>query len=407
MKAMTSQDYMKREDTYGAHNYHPLPVVLERGEGVYVWDVEGKRYFDFLSAYSAVNQGHCHPAIIKALNDQAQKLTLVSRAFYSDILGEFEEYITKLFGYDKVLPMNSGAEADETALKLCRKYAYKVKGIASDQAKIIVCDGNFHGRTITVVSMSTDPDSYADYGPYTPGFIKVPYNDLDALKEALKDTQVAGFLVEPIQGEAGVMVPDAGYLQEAARLCREKQVLLMADEVQTGLGRTGRLLACDHEGVRPDILILGKALSGGVYPVSAVLADDDIMLTIQPGEHGSTYGGNPVACRVAMAALEVIKNENLIEKAEKLGEIFRQELRNIQSERIELIRGKGLLNAMVIKPMGEKTAWDVCLLLRDKGLLAKPTHDDIIRFAPPLVITEAQLQEALQIIKETIAEMDS
>ncbi|MGC8803099.1 MAG: ornithine--oxo-acid transaminase [Bacteroidales bacterium] len=398
---MTTQDYIAREDKYGAHNYHPLPVVLTKGKGVYVWDVEGKRYFDFLSAYSAVNQGHCHPHIIKALTKQAKRLTLTSRAFYSDALGEFEEYITRYFGYDKVLPMNSGAEGDETALKLCRKWAYKVKGIKENEAKIIVCENNFHGRTITIVSMSTDPDSYGDYGPFTPGFIKIPYNNIPALEKALEDPNVAGFLVEPIQGEAGVYVPDEGYLKKAYELCKAKNVLFIADEVQTGLGRTGKKLCCDHEGVRPDILILGKALSGGVMPISAVLADDSIMLTIKPGEHGSTFGGNPLACKVAIAALEVIEKEKLAENASRLGEIFRSELRKIKSEMIEVVRGKGLLNAVVIKPKNGKEAWDVCLALKENGLLAKPTHQHIIRFAPPLVITEKQLREAIDIIART------
>lgn len=398
-------DYINRENIYGAHNYHPLPVVLDRGQGVFVWDVEGKRYFDFLSAYSAVNQGHCHPKIINALIQQASRLTLTSRAFYSSALGEYEEFITKYFGYDKVLPMNSGAEGDETALKLCRKWAYTRKGIAENQAKIIVCDGNFHGRTITVISMSTDPDSYGGFGPFTPGFIKIPYNSIASLKVALEDPNVAGFLVEPIQGEAGVFVPDEGYLRTAFKLCKEKNVLFIADEVQTGIARTGKLLACDHEQVRPDILILGKALSGGVYPISAVLADDDIMLTIKPGEHGSTFGGNPMAAKVAIAALEVIKEEKLAENAERLGEIFRGELSSIKSDRIELVRGKGLLNAVVIKPKGNQTAWDVCLELKENGLLAKPTHEHIIRFAPPLVITEDQVMEAAQIIRKTIEGM--
>lgn len=397
---MNTQDYIKREDKYGAHNYHPLPVVLERGEGPFVWDVEGKRYFDFLSAYSAVNQGHCHPRIIKALTDQASQLTLTSRAFYNSVLGEYEEYITKYFKYDKVLPMNSGAEADETALKLCRKWAYKKKGIKENHAKIIACEGNFHGRTISIISMSTDPDARNDYGPFTPGFIIIPYNDLNALENALKDPDVAGFLVEPIQGEAGVYVPDKGYLKKAYELCNSKNVLFIADEVQTGIARTGKLLACDHEGVRPDILILGKALSGGVLPVSAVLADDDIMLTIKPGEHGSTFGGNPLACKVAMAALDVIKDEKLAENAERLGEIFRTELRNIKSDMVELVRGKGLLNAVVIKPGNGKEAWDVCLAMKEKGVIAKPTHGHIIRFAPPLIITEAQILEAIGLIRE-------
>lgn len=402
---MKTQDYITREDQFGAHNYHPLPVVLDRGEGVFVWDVEGKRYFDFLSAYSAVNQGHCHPKIIKALTDQAQKLTLTSRAFYSSALGEYEEYITKYFGYDKVLPMNSGAEADETALKLCRRWAYDKKGIAENQAKIIVCEGNFHGRTITIISMSTDPDSYKGFGPYTPGFITIPYNDLKALEAALQDPNVAGFLVEPIQGEAGVYVPDSGYLKKAYELCKSKNVLFIADEVQTGIARTGKLLACDHEGVHPDILILGKALSGGAYPVSAVLADDEVMLCIKPGEHGSTFGGNPMAAKVAIAALEVVKNEKLAENAERLGELFRAKLREIKSDRIELVRGKGLLNAIIIKPKNGQTAWDVCVAMKENGLIAKPTHGHIIRFAPPLVITEDQILEASNIIRDTILSM--
>lgn len=397
---MNTQDYIKREDEFGAHNYHPLPVVLERGEGPFVWDVEGNRYFDFLSAYSAVNQGHCHPKIVEALTNQAKILTLTSRAFYSAALGEYEEYITKYFGYDKVLPMNTGAEADETALKLCRKWAYLKKGIKENCAKIIVCEGNFHGRTITIVSMSTDPDARKDYGPFTPGFIIIPYNDLKALENALKDPDVAGFLVEPIQGEAGVFVPDDGYLKKAYDLCKLKNVLFIADEVQTGIARTGKLLACDHEGVRPDILILGKALSGGVFPVSVALADDEIMLCIKPGEHGSTFGGNPLAAKVAIAALEVVKNEKLAENSERLGKIFRDELRSIKSEMIELVRGKGLLNAVVIRPKGGKTAWDVCLAMKEKGLIAKPTHEHIIRFAPPLIITEKQLREAIELIKK-------
>ena len=398
---MNSQDYINREERYGAHNYHPLPVVLERGEGPFVWDVEGKRYYDFLSAYSAVNQGHCHPRIISALTEQASKLTLTSRAFYSSVLGEYEEYVTRYFGYEKVLPMNTGAEADETALKLCRKWAYLKKGVKENMAKIIVCENNFHGRTITIVSMSTDPDARKDYGPFTPGFITIPYNDLIALEKALEDPDVAGFLVEPIQGEAGVYVPDEGYLRKAYDMCKSKNVLFIADEVQTGIGRTGKLLACDHEGVRPDILILGKALSGGVFPVSAVLADDEIMLTIKPGEHGSTFGGNPIAGKVAMAALEVVKDEKLAEKSEHLGKIFREEFRSIKSDMIELVRGKGLLNAVIIKPKGEKTAWDVCVAMKDNGLIAKPTHGHIIRFAPPLIITEEQLREAMNIIKDT------
>lgn len=398
---MNSQDYIKKEEIYGAHNYHPLPVVLDRGLGPFVWDVEGKRYFDFLSAYSAVNQGHCHPKIIEALVSQANKLALTSRAFYNSVLGEYEEYVTKYFGYDKVLPMNTGAEGDETALKLCRKWAYKVKGIKEYNAKIIVCAGNFHGRTITIISMSTDPDARNHYGPFTPGFVTIPYNDLDALAKALEDPDVAGFLVEPIQGEAGVVVPDEGYLKKSYEMCKAKNVLFIADEIQTGIGRTGKMLACDHEGVRPDILILGKALGGGVYPVSAVLADNDIMLTILPGEHGSTFGGNPLAARVAIESLEVIKNEKLAENADRLGKIFRAEFSGIKSDMIEFVRGKGLLNAVGIKPREGKTAWDVCLALRDNGLIAKPTHEHIIRFAPPLVITEEQLREAMEIIKTT------
>jgi len=404
---MNSQDYISREDKYGAHNYHPLPVVLERGEGVFVWDVEGKKYFDFLSAYSAVNQGHCHPKIIGALKEQATKLTLTSRAFYNNVLGEYEEYATKYFGFDKLLPMNSGAEADETALKLCRKWAYKVKGIPQNEAKIIVCADNFHGRTITIVSMSTDPDAKADYGPFTPGFITIPYNDINALEKALdSDKNIAGFLVEPIQGEAGVYVPADGYLKKAYDLCKKHNVLFIADEVQTGIARTGKLLACDHEGVKPDILILGKAISGGVLPVSAVLANNEIMLTIKPGEHGSTFGGNPLACKVAMAALEVVKDEKLAEKAEVLGKIFREKIREIKSDMIELVRGKGLLNAVIIKPKNGKEAWDVCVKMAENGLLAKPTHGHIIRFAPPLVITEAQIIEAVEIIKKSIESFD-
>ncbi len=401
---MTPADYIAREDKYGAHNYHPLPVVLEKGEGIFVWDVDGKKYFDFLSAYSAVNQGHCHPKIINALTEQAKKLTLTSRAFYSSVLGEFEEYMTKYFGFDKILPMNTGAEADETALKLCRRWGYDKKGIPENEAKIIVCAENFHGRTITIISMSTDPDSYKGFGPYTPGFVTVPYNDLDALAKELEDPNVAGFLVEPIQGEAGVFVPDNGYLKKAYEMCKAKNVLFMADEVQTGIARTGKLLACDHEGVRPDVLILGKAISGGVFPVSAVLADDDVMLVIKPGEHGSTYGGNPLGCKVAMAAMDVIKDEKLAENAERLGHIFREEMLNIESDMIELVRGKGLLNAVAIKPKNGKTAWDVCVAMKENGLIAKPTHQHIIRFAPPLVITEEQLREAIEIIKKTLAQ---
>ncbi|MDD2634598.1 MAG: ornithine--oxo-acid transaminase [Bacteroidales bacterium] len=402
----SSQEFIDLEAKYGAHNYHPLPVVLDRGEGPLVWDVEGKQYFDFLSAYSAVNQGHCHPKIIKALTDQAQKLTLTSRAFYNSTLGDYEKYITEYFGYDKVLPMNTGAEADETALKLCRRWGYDVKGIAENQAKIIVCEGNFHGRTITIISMSTDPDSRGGFGPYTPGFEIVPYNDLDALEKALEDPNVAGFLVEPIQGEAGVYVPEDGYLKKAYELCKSKNVLFIADEVQTGIARTGKLLACDHEGVRPDILILGKALSGGVIPVSAVLADDEIMLTIKPGEHGSTFGGFPLAGKVAVAALEVVREEKLAERAEYLGKIFRKEMSSIKSDMIELVRGKGLLNAVVIHNKPGKTAWDICVRMKELGVLAKPTHGNIIRFAPPIVITEEQLYEGIELIKKAFKEFE-
>lgn len=406
MTKMTSQDYIQREDKYGAHNYHPLPVVLERAEGVHVWDVEGKQYYDFLSAYSAVNQGHCHPKIVNAMTEQAKKLTLTSRAFYNSVLGEYEEYVTKYFGFDKVLPMNTGAEADETALKLARKWGYKVKGIPQNEAKIIVCNENFHGRTITIISMSTDPDAYNDYGPYTPGFVKIPYNDLEALEKELQDPNVAAFLVEPIQGEAGVYVPENGYLKKSYDLCKKHNVLFIADEVQTGIARTGKLLACDHEGVKPDILILGKAISGGVFPVSAVLANDDIMLTIKPGEHGSTFGGNPIAGKVAMAALEVVKEEKLEENAERLGQIFRDEFNSIKSDMIELVRGKGLLNAVVIKNKEGKTAWDVCVAMAENGVLAKPTHGNIIRFAPPLVITEEQLRDAMNKIKEVFKKFE-
>jgi len=398
----TSQMAMDLEDRYGAHNYHPLPVVLAKGQGIFMWDVEGKKYFDFLSAYSAVNQGHCHPKIIQAMIDQANTLELTSRAFYNNVLGVYEKFVTEYFGYQRVLPMNTGAEGDETALKLTRKWAYKVKGVPENQAKIICCENNFHGRTISVVSMSTDPQARNDFGPFTPGFVIIPYNDLKALEKALEDPTVAGFLVEPIQGEAGVFVPDEGYLKKAYEMCKAKNVLFIADEVQTGIARTGKLLACDWESVRPDVLILGKALSGGIYPISAVLADDDIMLVIKPGEHGSTFGGNPVASRVAIAALEVIRDEKLAENAYNMGVIFRGELENINSPMVELVRGKGLLNAAVIKPMNGKTAWDICLKMRDNGLLAKPTHDHIIRFAPPLVINEAQVREAVEIIRVSL-----
>jgi len=399
---ITSQQAMALEDKHGAHNYHPLPVVLSRGEGVFVWDVEGKRYYDFLSAYSAVNQGHCHPKIVNALIEQTKKLALTSRAFHNDVLGIYEKFITGLFGYDKVLPMNTGAEAVETAIKLCRKWAYQKKGVPENQAKIVVCENNFHGRTTTIVSFSNDPDGYSDYGPFTPGFIRIPYNDVDALAEALKDPNVAGFLFEPIQGEAGVFVPDEGYLKKTYALCKQHNVLYMADEVQTGIARTGKLLACDHEDVKPDVVILGKAISGGIYPVSAVLANDEVMLVIKPGQHGSTFGGNPVAAKVAMAALEVIQEEKLSERAEYLGEILRKELRAIKSDMLSLVRGKGLLNAIVIKPKNGKEAMDVCLKMAELGLLAKPTHGDKIRFAPPLVITEDQLMECVDIIRKAL-----
>ncbi len=395
---------MALESRYGAHNYHPLPVVLEKGEGVFVWDVEGKKYYDFLSAYSALNQGHNHPKIVNALIEQVKKLSLTSRAFYNNVLGEYEQFITDLFGYDKVLPMNTGAEGVETALKLARRWAYVRKGVPENQAKIIVVDGNFHGRTITVISASSDPDSYGMFGPFTPGFIKIPYNGLAALENALHDENVAGFLVEPIQGEAGVVIPDIGYLQNAFSLCKQKNVLFMADEIQTGLGRTGKMLACDHENVHADILILGKALSGGLLPVSAVLANDDIMLCIKPGEHGSTYGGNPLAAKVTIAALNVLVDEKLADNAERLGKILLEELKMIKHDHIQLVRGKGLFCAMVIKPKDGKDAWDVCMALMNKGLLAKPTHGDIIRFAPPLIINETQLRECIEIIKLVMAE---
>ena len=390
------------EDVHGAHNYHPLPVVLERGEGIYVWDVEGKKYFDFLSAYSALNQGHNHPKIVEALIEQVKKLSLTSRAFYNNCLGEYEKYITELFGYDKVLPMNTGAEGVETAMKLARRWAYTKKGIPDGQAKIIVCDGNFHGRTITIISASTDPDSYSKFGPYTPGFVKIPYNNIPALEEALKDELIAGFLIEPIQGEAGVIIPDEGYLSKAFELCKNKNVLFIADEIQSGLGRTGKMLACDHENVHADVLILGKALSGGLLPVSAILANDEIMLCIKPGEHGSTYGGNPLAAKVAIAALKVLIDERLADNAERLGKILLSELKKIKNDHIVLVRGKGLFCAMVIKPKNDKNAWDVCLALKENGLLAKPTHGDIIRFAPPLIINESQLRECIEIIRKTL-----
>jgi ornithine--oxo-acid transaminase len=396
---------MKLEDKYGAHNYHPLPVVLAKGEGVYLWDPEGKRYYDFLSAYSAVNQGHCHPRLVKIIQEQAKILTLTSRAFYNNWLGPYEEKMTRLFGYGKLLPMNSGAEAVETALKLARRWGYDKKGVPPDQGKIIVCENNFHGRTITMVSLSTDPESYGGYGPFTPGFVKIPFDKPDALKSAIDKNTVA-FLVEPIQGEAGVYVPEDGYLKACREICTKADILFIADEIQTGLCRTGRMLCCDYEAVRPDILILGKALSGGFMPVSAVLSDDEVMLTIQPGQHGSTFGGNPLACRLAMEAIDILVEENLAENAFKMGKIFREGLVQIKSPLIKTVRGKGLLNATVIEPVTikkeTKTAWDVCLKLAENGLLAKPTHDDIIRFAPPLVITETQVQECLDIIKRSL-----
>ncbi|WP_053970059.1 ornithine--oxo-acid transaminase [Mangrovimonas sp. ST2L15] len=408
---LTSQQAIALEDQYGAHNYHPLPVVLSRGEGVYVWDVEGKKYYDFLSAYSAVNQGHCHPRIVGALTEQAQKLTLTSRAFYNDMLGRYEEFACNYFGFDKLLPMNTGAEAVETALKICRKWAYEVKGIAENEAEIVVCKNNFHGRTTTIISFSNDPVARKNFGPYTDGFIKIDYDNLEALEETLKSNpKVAGFLVEPIQGEAGVYVPSEGYLSKAKALCEAYGVLFIADEVQTGVARTGKLLAVNHENVTPDILILGKAMSGGVYPVSAVLANDDVMKVIKPGTHGSTFGGNPLAAAVAMAALEVVQDEQLAENAERLGDLFRSELdKYIQTSQIvNLVRGKGLLNAIVINDDEEsETAWNICLKLRDNGLLAKPTHGNIIRFAPPLVMTEEQLLDCVSIIIETLKKFES
>jgi ornithine--oxo-acid transaminase len=406
---MTSKISAKKaielEEKYGAHNYHPLPVVLERGEGVFVWDVEGKQYFDFLAAYSAVNQGHCHPKILSAMMEQAQKLTLTSRAFYNDSLGEYAKFITAFFGYDKVLPMNTGAEGVETALKLARKWGYEKKGIAENAAKIIVCKNNFHGRTITIVSGSSDPEAKHNFGPYTPGILEVEYDNIDALAELVKDPSVAGFLVEPVQGEAGVVVPQEGYLKKAYDLCKANNVLFIADEIQSGLGRTGKMLCCDHDGVHPDVLILGKALAGGVYPVSAVLTSDEVMLCVKPGQHGSTYGGNPLACKIAIAALTVLKEEHLSENSERLGKILLDELKKIQSENpglVKLVRGKGLFCAMVIAERNGKNAWDVCIELAKNGLLAKPTHGDIIRFAPPLVITEEQLMECVSIIRKTV-----
>lgn len=405
----TSSYFIELEEKHGAHNYHPLPVVLEKGKGVFVWDVEGKRYFDFLSAYSAVNQGHSHPKIVDALVHQAQKLALTSRAFYNANLGEYEKKITELFGFDKVLPMNSGAEAVETAVKLARKWSYEVKGIPENAAKIIVCENNFHGRTTTIVSFSNDPDASKNYGPFTPGFIKIPYNDLNALEETLKNdsSNIAAFLVEPIQGEAGVYVPDEGFLKSASALCTKYNVLFIADEVQTGIARTGKLIACHHENVQPDILVLGKALSGGMYPVSAVLANNEIMNVIHPGQHGSTFGGNPIACAVAVAALDVVAEENLSERAEELGQLFRNEIQKLieKTDLVNGVRGKGLLNAILINDTPEsKTAWNLCLQLKENGLLAKPTHGNIIRLAPPLVITEEQILECVAIIEKTVLE---
>lgn len=403
MQTTTKSQYLiDLEDKHGAHNYHPLPVVLERGEGVFVWDVEGKKYYDFLAAYSAVNQGHNHPKITKALIDQASKLALTSRAFHNNVLGEYEKFITELFGYDKVLPMNTGAEGVETAMKLARRWGYEKKKVAENSAKIIVCENNFHGRTISIISASSDPDSFGNFGPFTPGFIKIPYNNTSALAEALKDKNVAGFLVEPIQGEAGVVVPDEGYLRTCAEMCKAANVLFIADEIQTGIARTGRMLACDYEDVKADILILGKALSGGMYPVSAVLANNEIMLCIKPGQHGSTYGGNPLGCKVAIAALKAVIEEKMTENSGILGELLRKELIAIKSDMITTVRGKGLFNAIVIKEKNGKTAWDVCLKMAEKGLLAKPTHGDIIRFAPPLVINKEQILDCVRIIKETI-----
>jgi ornithine--oxo-acid transaminase len=398
-----TQYYIDLEQKFGAHNYHPIPVVLNRGKGVFVWDVEDKKYYDFLSGYSAVNQGHCHPLIIAALTEQAQKLTLTSRAFHNNLLGEYEQMITTYFGYNKVLPMNTGVEAGETAIKLARRWGYKVKGIEANQAKIIFATGNFWGRTLAAISSSTDPSSYENFGPFMPGFELIAYNDLDALESALQDKNVAGFMFEPIQGEAGVVVPDEGYLKGVRNLCTQYNVLMIADEIQTGLARTGKMLACDHENVRPDILILGKALSGGILPISAVLADDEIMLTIQPGEHGSTYGGNPLACAVAMTALQVIKDEKMEDNAEAMGILFRDEIKKLNSPFIELIRGKGLLNAIVIKHNNPEASWVLCLSLKENGLLAKPTHGDKIRFAPPLIINQEQIVEAVRIIEKSLA----
>lgn len=401
-----TQHYLSIEEKYGAHNYHPIPVVIERGEGVFMWDVDGKRYFDFLSGYSAVNQGHCHPKIISALVKQASRLTLTSRAFHNNLMGDYAKYITTLFGFDKVLPMNTGVEAVETAIKLCRRWGYDKKNIPDNEAKIIVCTRNFHGRTSTVISFSSDPSAYSRFGPLMPGFIAVPFNDLSALQQAMEDSTVAGFLVEPIQGEAGVVVPDDGYLSKAKQLCEAYNVLFIADEIQTGLARTGKMLCCDHDDVRPDILILGKALSGGVLPISAVLADDSIMMNIKPGEHGSTYGGNPLACAVAIEALQVLQDEKLAENAEEMGQFLRQGISELHSRHISLVRGKGLLNAIVVNHSNPEAAWDLCMALKENGLLAKPTHGDKIRFAPPLVINKNQISECVDIISRSLHILD-
>ena len=401
-----TQYYLQLEEQYGAHNYHPLPVVLEHGEGAFVWDVDGKRYYDFLSGFSAVNQGHCHPEIVKSFIEQSKKLTLTSRAFHNNVLGEYVHFITEYFGYDKVLPMNTGVEAVETAIKLCRKWGYEVKGIEDGKAIIVVCEENFHGRTSAVISFSNDPLARKNFGPFMPGFVSIPFNDVDALANALKDKNVAGFLVEPIQGEAGVIVPDENYLTKTKKLCASANVLFIADEIQTGLCRTGKMLACDHENVRPDILILGKALSGGMMPVSAVLADNEIMMVIKPGEHGSTFGGNPLACKVAIKSLQVLKDEKMEENAGIMGELFRKELKALNSKHLRIIRGKGLLNAIVIQHPNEDAAWELCLELKKNGLLAKPTHGDKIRFAPPLVINKEQLLECVAIIRKSLEVLD-
>jgi ornithine--oxo-acid transaminase len=409
MEKLSSEQLMQLEDKYGAHNYHPLPVVLNRGEGVHVWDVEGKRYYDFLSAYSAVNQGHCHPKITEAIIEQSKTLQLTSRAFYNDCLGPYEKYATDFFGFDKILPMNTGAEAVETAIKICRKWAYEKKGVAKGMAKIVVCEMNFHGRTTTIVSFSSDEGSRDNFGPFPPGFEAIPFNDIDALEKAMDDPNIAGFMVEPIQGEAGVFVPDEGYLKKAKEICEKNNALFIADEVQTGVARTGRLVACDHENVKPDILILGKAMSGGAYPISAVFANDHIMEVIKPGQHGSTFGGNPIAGKVAIAALEVVKNEKLSENAQELGELFRAEVQKLVDKYniLNLVRGKGLLNALVVNDSSDsKTAWNMCVKLKDNGMLAKPTHGNIIRFAPPLVMNREQVLDCVSIIDRTVAEFE-